>query len=222
MTTKDWAAVANKTPEQPKEPLNEVDETEGPGATGVYATDTCEPVPEDVTEPKSSPEHEAKKSAHVSKLELEKELQKAKEDAEANLAKYKRVLADLENVRRRAEQDVANAHKYSLEKFAFELLHVVDNLERTLENQPGGETHENFEQVRVGIELTHKMFLDTLQKFGITQINPQGEAFSPEQHSAMMTKEDPNTKPNTVLQVVQKGYMLKERLLRPALVIVAK
>jgi molecular chaperone GrpE len=122
------------------------------------------------------------------------------------------------NVQKRADKDVANAHRYALEKFAGELLVVVDNLERSLTIKI--EDNSALKDMYVGVELTLKMFLDVLQKFGVTPINPQGEAFDPAFHTAMMTEE--SAMPNVVLKVIQKGYVLKDRLLRPALVVVAK
>lgn len=138
-----------------------------------------------------------------------------------------RTKAEMENFQRRAERDITNAHKYAVEKIAAELLPVVDNLERCLgsrivsdgNNMSGNEALNN---VYIGVELTLKMFLDVLQKFEIKAINPVGEAFNHQYHNAMQVREDADTVSNTVLQVVQKGYILKDRLLRPAMVIVAK
>jgi len=129
-------------------------------------------------------------------------------------------LADHENLKRRTEREVANAHKYALDKFAYEILTVVDNLERSLVTKVSD--NEALKDFYIGIELTLKSLLEILQRFGITTINPLGEIFDPEKHTAVTTKEDPAAKPNIVLEVVQKGYWLKDRLLRPALVVVAK
>ncbi len=128
--------------------------------------------------------------------------------------------ADLENVKRRTERDITNAHKYALEKFAYEILTTVDNLERSLFTR--AEENVALKDFYVGIELTLKHLLEVLQKFGITPINPVGEEFNHEKHTAMTMREDPTVKSNVVLEVIQKGYWLKDRLLRPALVIVAK
>jgi molecular chaperone GrpE len=133
-----------------------------------------------------------------------------------------RARAELENTRRRAEQDIAKAHKFGLEKFALNLLPVVDSLEHGLASCDESNNNAMVKNIRNGIELTLKMFLDTLQKHNIQQIDPLGKDFNPELHEAMTIKEDPNLKPNTVVQVLQKGYTINERLLRPALVIVAK
>jgi molecular chaperone GrpE len=128
--------------------------------------------------------------------------------------------ADIENTKRRTEREIANAHKYALEKFAYEVLTTVDNLERSLTTKISD--NESLKDFYIGIELTLKSLIEVLQKFGITQINPLGEEFDHEKHTAVTTKEDPAAKPHTVLEVIQKGYWFKDRLLRPALVVVAK
>jgi len=128
--------------------------------------------------------------------------------------------ADLENLKRRTEREVAHAHKYAIEKFAYEMLIVVDNLERSLLTKVSD--NEALKDFYVGIELTLKSLLETLQKFGITPINPLGEEFNHEKHTAVTTKEDPDAKPHTILEVIQNGYWFRDRLLRPALVVVAK
>jgi molecular chaperone GrpE len=160
-----------------------------------------------------------------------KKLQEKLTEAEAKINEHwnevLRAKADLQNVQRRAEQDIAKAHKYGLEKFALELLPIVDSLERGLNSCDEKLTHtdENnvlLKNMRHGMELTINMFLKTLQKFGIEQVDPVGKDFNPELHEAMSIKEDPNLKPNTIVEVIQKGYTLNGRLLRPALVIVAK
>lgn len=129
-----------------------------------------------------------------------------------------RLKAEIANIQRRADKDVANAHRYALEKFVDDLLPVVDNLERSLLIKI--EDNGALKDMYVGIELTLKIFLDVLQKFGVTQINPQGEVFNPAFHTAIST--EPGATPNVVLKVIQKGYLLKDRLLRPALVIVSQ
>ncbi len=128
-----------------------------------------------------------------------------------------RSAAEMQNVRRRAEQDVEKAHKFALEKFAGELLPVVDNLERALAAIPAEE-----EANREGVELTLKSLLATLEKFGVNLINPHGEHFNPEHHQAIAMLDAPHAAPNSVVDVMQKGYSLNGRLLRPAMVAVAK
>lgn len=164
---------------------------------------------------------------HPKYVELAQKLTEAEQLAHKNWNDALKVQAEMQNFQRRIERDVANAHKYAIEKIAFELLTVVDNLERCLESKivasDGGDvTNGVLNNVYVGVELTLKMFLDVLHKFDVKQINPVQENFSPDYHTAMAVREDANVKPNTVLQVIQKGYMLKDRLLRPALVVVSK
>ena len=131
-----------------------------------------------------------------------------------------RVSADMQNVRRRAEQDVEKAHKFALEKFANDLLPVIDSLERGLElTSPDDEA---IKPVREGIELTLKMFQDTLKRYQLDVIDPHGAPFNAEHHQAMAMQESTHVEPNSVLKVFQKGYMLNGRLLRPAMVVVSK
>ena len=131
-----------------------------------------------------------------------------------------RIQAEMQNVRRRAERDVANAHKFALEKFAGELLPVVDNLERALAAIDCED--EAQKAVREGLELTLKSFVDVLNKFDLVAVNPIGEPFDPELSQAMAQVPNPELEPNTVMEVFQKGYTLSGRLLRPAMVVVSK
>ena len=131
-----------------------------------------------------------------------------------------RIQAEMQNVRRRAERDVANAHKFALEKFAGELLPVVDNLERALAAIDSDD--ETQKAVREGLELTLKSFTDVLNKFDLVAVNPIGEPFDPELSQAMAQVPNPELEPNTVMEVFQKGYTLSGRLLRPAMVVVSK
>ncbi|MCO3184844.1 nucleotide exchange factor GrpE [Pseudomonas aeruginosa] len=131
-----------------------------------------------------------------------------------------RMVADLQNVRRRAEQDVEKAHKFALEKFAGDLLAVVDTLERGLEMSDPND--EAIKPMREGMELTLKMFDDTLRRYQVEALNPEGEPFNPEQHQAMAMQESASAEPGSVLKVFQKGYLLNGRLLRPAMVVVSK
>ncbi len=131
-----------------------------------------------------------------------------------------RVAADLQNVRRRAEQDVEKAHKFALEKFAGDLLPIVDSLERGLELSSPDD--ESIRPMREGIELTLKMFHDTLKRYQLEAIDPHGQPFNAEHHQAMAMQESAEVEPNSVLKVFQKGYQLNGRLLRPAMVVVSK
>ncbi|MDX1812222.1 MAG: nucleotide exchange factor GrpE [Gammaproteobacteria bacterium] len=131
-----------------------------------------------------------------------------------------RAKAEAENTRRRVEKDVANAHKFALEKFAQDLLPIIDSMEMGI----GAATDENasVEKIREGSELTFKMFTSALEKHGIQPVDPQGEKFNPDLHQAMSMQENPDVPPNTVMAVMQKGYTLQGRLVRPAMVMVSK
>ncbi len=155
--------------------------------------------------------------------ELLNELAEANQKAQANWEQLLRKEAECQNIQRRATQEVENASKFAIERLADELLHVVDNFERALET-PLTLPEENKSLVAFidGIKLTQKGLLDTLAKFGITQINPLGEAFDPQFHEALSTQENGDVAPDTVLAVYSKGYLLKGRLLRPARVVVSR
>ncbi|MET1080450.1 MAG: nucleotide exchange factor GrpE [Pseudomonas sp.] len=144
---------------------------------------------------------------------LEEELAAAQDQA-------LRVAADLQNVRRRAEQDVEKAHKFALEKFANDLLPVVDSLERGLELSDA--SSEALRPMREGMELTLKIFHDTLKRYQLVAIDQEGVPFNPEHHQAMAMQESTHVEPNSVLKVFQKGYLLSGRLMRPAMVVVSK
>ena len=131
-----------------------------------------------------------------------------------------RAQAEVQNTRRRAEQDVERARKYALERFCAELLPVVDNLERALESASGDD--EQVRPIAEGVELTLKSFLNALAKFNIEPVDPAGEPFDPQYHQAMSSVENPDVEPNTVVAVMQKGYTLNGRLVRPAMVMVSK
>lgn len=155
---------------------------------------------------------------HPSYTALEEKLTLAEQKAHENWEKSVRALAELDNVRRRAEREVANAHRYGLEKLIQSLLPIVDSLEQALQladKHGDAAMHE-------GLELTMKLFLDTLEKYDVQQLNPEGEPFDPQQHEAMSMQEAADVAPNTVLAVFQKGYKLSDRVIRPARVIVSK
>lgn len=151
------------------------------------------------------------------------ELEKALEEAEAKVAENMdlalRTKAEAENIRRRSENEVSNARKFAIEKFANEMLAVVDSLEQGLAQKA---EHEESIAMKEGMELTLKMTLSTLEKFGIEQLNPLEEIFDPQLHEAMTMVPSPDHDSNTVIDVFQKGYSLNGRLIRPARVVVAK
>lgn len=147
---------------------------------------------------------------------LEELLKKAELDAAEHHDAWLRAKADSENIRKRAQIDIANAHKYATENFSTELLTVMDSLEAALAVENA--TVENFKS---GMELTLKQLTTAFDKFNIKVINPNGEKFDPHQHEAMCTV-DSELAPNTVVHVMQKGYILNDRVIRPALVTVSK
>ena len=131
-----------------------------------------------------------------------------------------RAKAEVDNIRRRAAQDVEKARKFALEKFAGEMLVSVDNLERAL--QSIDKEDESKKGVIEGIELTLQGLISSLEKFGVNAVDPQDQPFNPELHQAMSMQEVPDVAPNTVIAVMQKGYELNGRLIRPAMVMVSK
>ncbi|MBK2124246.1 nucleotide exchange factor GrpE [Fangia hongkongensis] len=137
-----------------------------------------------------------------------------------------RAHAEMENIRRRAQKDVESAHKYSLEKFANALLPVLDSMEKAVEAaahaQNAEEMAKGVTSMAEGVELTMKMLVDTMEKFGVEQIDPQGEAFDPNEHEAMAMQPHPEFDDNQVMDVFQKGYKLNNRIVRPARVVVVK
>jgi len=148
------------------------------------------------------------------------ELETAKQTIADQKDSVVRAAADVDNIRRRAAQDVEKAHKFALEKFANELLPVIDNLERAIEFSD--KENEALKPLLEGIDMTVKSFNDAVAKFGVEIVNPQGEQFNPEFHQAMSIQPSNDVSPNTVLAVMQKGYTLNGRLLRPAMVMVSK
>lgn len=155
---------------------------------------------------------------HPSYKKLENQLTEAEIKANELWNQQARLQAELDNIRRRAERDVANAHKYALDKFANDLLPVVDSLERALMSDVSD--NEFAKKIHEGIELTMSLLLKTLEKYGVKQVNPIGELFNPEVHQAIATQPS-DAPPNTVIEVLQKGFLLNDRLIRPALVVVA-
>ncbi|WP_314879060.1 nucleotide exchange factor GrpE [Haemophilus parahaemolyticus] len=132
-----------------------------------------------------------------------------------------RAQAEIQNIRRRAEQDVEKAHKFALEKFSKELLTVVDNLERGLDALDKAVTDETTQALVDGVEMTHKEFIATLGKFGVEAVGVVGEAFNPELHQAISMQPAEGIESNHISVVLQKGYTLQGRVLRPAMVMVA-
>jgi molecular chaperone GrpE len=152
--------------------------------------------------------------------DLELELEEARREAASHLDDFLRARAEIDNLRKRAARDVEHAHKYGLERFMNELLPVKDSIELGLNAADG--TVADAEKLREGLELTLKLFDAASEKFGLEELNPEGQSFDPEYHQAMSMQEAPDVASGTIVTVVQKGYVLNDRLLRPAMVIVAK
>jgi molecular chaperone GrpE len=170
---------------------------------------------ESPTQPDTESDGELSLEAALEKLaEAEEAAQQAKDD-------LLRVKAEMQNLRRRTEQDIEKAHKYGQERFSSELLAVMDNLERSLEAASKHED-EAVKAIYEGVDLTLKSFTDCFSKFQIVAVDPMGEPFDPQLHQAMSIQENPEVEPNTVVAVMQKGYTLHGRVIRPAMVMVSK
>ena len=162
-------------------------------------------------------EKEKNKEEDIDVLHIQ--LAKLQDESTAALDKAVRAQAEMENLRKRTARDVENAHKYALEKFVQELLPVIDSLELGLSTSVD---IENAEDLRKGMDLTLEMFKIVIEKFGVVIVNPETEKFDPEFHEAISMQETKNVKSGEIVAVMQKGYSLNGRLIRPAMVIVAK
>ena len=167
-------------------------------------------------DPDERPEGSAAEQATETMPSPEELLRNAELQVQEHHDAWLRAKAETENIRKRAQIDVANAHKYGVESFANALLPVKDSLDAALAAQ-----NNSVESLRSGIELTLKQLVSVFDKFSLTEINPVGEKFDPHRHQAM-TMVDADAAPNTVVQVLQKGYALHDRVVRPALVSVAR
>ena len=153
--------------------------------------------------------------------ELHALLEDARTKADEHWNQCLRLQAEIDNLRKRNQRDLENAHKYALEKFAGELLPVRDSLEMGIAAAAQGQNVDPAALIE-GSELTLKMLGNAMEKFGITEVDPQGQRFDPQFHEAMSIQPRADVEPNTVVTVVQKGYLLNDRLIRPAMVIVSK
>lgn len=188
---------------------------------------TAEQLADDIVKQAEEQVEEQHEHAHeVISAEQERinELELALATAQSTVADQKdsviRAKAEVDNIRRRAAQDVEKARKFALEKFAGEMLVSVDNLERALQNID--KEDESNKGVIEGVELTLQGLITSLDKFGVRAVDPQDQPFNPELHQAMSMQEVPGVAPNTVIAVMQKGYELNGRLIRPAMVMVSK
>ncbi len=154
--------------------------------------------------------------------QLRAELEKARTEAAESLDRFLRAKAETENVRRRAEADVTAAHKYALERFAAEIITVRDSLDLARNVDLPKDSNPAVQKMHEGLDLTLKLLDSVFQKFGVTLLDPKGQKFDPERHQAISMVDSIEVPPNHVVNVVQKGYLLNDRLLRPAMVIVSR
>ena len=204
------SAKKNKVVQEDIENSEEVTVDESVDDPTVESTDESQEAEENVTDVGSTDTDDDTES-------LEEQLETALKKADENWDQLLRTKAEMENLRRRNQKDVENAHKYGLEKLINELLPIKESMELGLavEDATVDSLHE-------GMKLTLNMFSSAFEKMSVEEINPENEKFDPELHQAMRMLPTDDVEPNTVLQVLQKGYRLNERLLRPAMVIVSK
>ena len=190
-------------------------------ASKVENGEQSEALVEDATPPaaaQATPQSDAAAPAAPSPEEL---LQKAEAAAQEHRDAFLRAKAETENVRKRAQTDVANAHKYAVENFATELLAVKDSLEAAIATM--GAEHATLDNLKSGVELTLKQLNAAFSKYNLAEENPAGQKFDPHKHQAIsMIEAEADVEANTVVSVLQKGYKLNERVIRPALVTVSK
>jgi molecular chaperone GrpE len=172
------------------------------------------------TEAETESEGELEVEAVSDESDMAAQLEEARKKADTNWDLAVRAKAELENLRKRHDRDLSNAHKYALERFVNELLPVHDSLELGL--KAAQEDNADLAKLRKGTELTLNLFSSVMEKFNVAVIDPEGEPFNPELHQAMAMQPAEDVEPNTVVTVIQKGYSLNERLVRPAMVIVSQ
>ena len=186
----------------------------------VAAAETGAEEPEAETTAQPQEEVEVRQDATTDEVAgLLQENERLKMEVQESSDKAVRATAELDNVRKRTSRDIENAHKFALERFVNELLPVVDSMELGIN---ASQSAEDIESLREGMDLTLKMLFDSMGKFGVKTIDPAGEKFDPEWHEAVSMQELEGSEPGRVVTVIQKGYELNGRLVRPAMVVVAK
>ena len=160
------------------------------------------------------------KDKDTKEQDIKEQLEQAQQSAKDNWDKLLRAQAEIENLKRRHAKDIESAHKFVLDKFVKSLLEVKDSLNMGMKSAT--EKTATVESIFDGLKIIDKVFTSTLKKFNVVEINPKDEIFDPALHEAVTIVEAPNKKPNSILEVVQIGFTLNERLIRPAMVIVAK
>jgi molecular chaperone GrpE len=201
--------------DQPEQPAVENDELAGDASAASAAAEPAQAQTGD-----SGAQAAQEKAPGADEGDLTRLLEDARSKADEHWDQLIRTRAELDNLRKRHQRDLENAHKFALERFAQELLQVWDSLE--LGHLAAQDEQADVVKLREGTELTLKLLRDVMSKENIEQIDPQGESFNPEYHQAMAMQERDDVPPNTVVAVVQKGYLLNGRLLRPAMVMVSK
>ena len=171
-------------------------------------------------DPETSAAHDLETVPEIDQLRAE--LEQARTEAGENLDRFLRAKAEAENIRRRAEADVTAAHKYALDRFAAEIISVRDSLDLARMVELPKDTSPAVQKMHEGLDLTLKLLASVFQKFGVTLLDPKGQKFDPERHQAISMVESVEVPPGHVVNVVQKGYLLNDRLLRPAMVVVAR
>ncbi|RLA06527.1 MAG: nucleotide exchange factor GrpE [Gammaproteobacteria bacterium] len=182
---------------------------------------------EDLGKPGQVPGEEAEPGAEVeagAEETVEESIEQQLDKAHATIKEYweqiLRLKAEIENNRKRSVRDIENAHKYALRNFSESLLPIVDSME--MAQKAAEAENASLESIIEGTELTMSMFIQVLEKHGLQELDPIGEKFDPEQHQAISMVEDKSAESNIVVSVMQKGFMLNERLVRPAMVVVSK
>ena len=167
---------------------------------------------------------QADTAENQTEAETDEDLAEQLAEAQAKVKEYwdqiVRLNAEIDNNRKRAQRDVENAHKFAVKNFVESLLPIADSMELGL--NAANVENVNIDSIKQGIEMTHDLFVKTMEKNGIQVIDPKGEKFDPDLHQAMSMVENDEVEPNTVIDVMQKGYTLNDRLIRPAMVVVSK
>ena len=174
----------------------------------------------DITEDQILEDQEVETTETEEELDIEAQLAAAQQSAKDNWDKVLRAQAEMENIKRRSVRDLENAHKYALDGFVKALLEVKDSLSMGLKSAT--EKDATIEHIIEGLEMTDKVFASTLEKFGVETLDPVGEKFNPELHEAVTMLPMPDKESNSVLDVVQVGFTLNGRLVRPAMVVVVQ
>jgi molecular chaperone GrpE len=167
-----------------------------------------------------SEDFEADASASNEEESIERQLERTQETVKDYWDQIMRLKAEMENNRKRAVRDIENAHKFALKNFTEALLPVIDSMD--MGQQAAAAENASLKSIVEGTNMTETMFVQVLEKHGLKRLNPVGEKFNPEQHQAISMIEDENVKSDHVINVMQKGFSLNDRLVRPAMVIVAK